>query len=297
MKGKTHRGRTAGVLALLLALAVLWAGAGRLRVSETADADALTITALAVGKADALIVQEGGHALLIDTGEEDDGDEIVQELKEKGIRRLDLLIVTHFDKDHVGGAAYVMEQMEVSAVLMPDYEGDRPEYREFLERLEGHTNAQRVTGTLELSKGAMEIAVYAAEDPQGLQAGKEEYDNDMSLVTSIRYGDRRFLLTGDIEGDRIWQMLAGDTDWKHDWIKMPHHGRYDEALAALLEAVSPQAAVICCSEKHPADKKTRKMLEERGISVWDTAEQAVVTVSDGKNMTLLSGSGGNDERD
>lgn len=272
--------------ALILILSGIW---GVIHLSETAGNTAqnrLEIRALSVGKADALIIQEGEKVLLIDAGEEDDGDEVVKELRRRGVSRIDLFLVSHFDKDHVGGAAYVMEQMEVLSVLLPDYEGDRPEYRDFLEHLDGHPDVRKVTAPLQLVQGGMQITVYPAEDPAEIQNTGDEYDNDMSLVTSISYGSRKFLFTGDIEKTRIRQMLAADVDWSHDWIKMPHHGRYQKVLEDLLEAVAPSKAVICCSEKNPAEEKTLELLEKQRIQVWDTKEQSVVTVCDGEEVTV-----------
>lgn len=281
-----NRRQFLAVLALLLVLLGIWGGLRLSGGTGNIAQDYLEIRALSVGKADALIILEGEQVLLIDAGEKDDGDVIVEELKRRGIRQIDLFLISHFDKDHVGGASYVMEQMEVSAVLLPDYEGDRPEYREFLEHLDGHPDVQRVAAPLEMVRGGMQITVYPAEDPAEIQNAEDEYDNDMSLVTSITYGSRKFLFTGDIEKSRIRQMLASDVDWSHDWIKMPHHGRYQKALEDLLEAVAPSGAVICCSEKNPAEEETRKLLEELQIQVWDTADRAVVTVCDGEQVTV-----------
>lgn len=278
--------RRSGALVLLAALLVLWMGL-RLFFAPAAEEDALVITVLSVGKADALVVQQGGQVLLIDAGEEDDGDDIVRFLRDRGIDRIDLFLVTHFDKDHVGGAARVVEQMEVSAVRMPDYEGERPEYQKFLEALLGHPDVQRVRTPAKLfSLGELQVTVYPAADPETIQDTEEEYDNDLSLVTSIRYRGKGFLLTGDIEKERIRQMLSGNVDWNHDWIKMPHHGRYQKALEDLLNAVSPEAAVICCSNKNPAEEKTLSLLEEKGIPVWDTRDRNVVTICDGEHITV-----------
>lgn len=274
-----------GVAALMLLLVVLWVWARSLPGEEYKGRETFTVTALPVGKADALIAETDGQVILIDAGEEGDGEKVVSALRARGIGRIDLFLVTHFDKDHVGGAAYVMEQMEVSEVLLPDYEGDRPEYLAFLACLQGHPKVRRLTEPWKEALGPLEITVYPAEDPEAVKAQGGEYDNDMSLVTSIVYGNRKFLLTGDIEKIRMEQMLAGDVDWRHDWIKMPHHGRYVSTLGDLLEAVSPKAAVICCSEKHPVEEETLALLEEYQIQVWDTAKQAVVTVCDGDRIT------------
>lgn len=143
-----------------------------------------------------------------------------------------------------------------------------------------------MTEPLSEAAGEMRLTVYPAEDPAGILGSAEEYDNDMSLVMSLRYKERSFLLTGDIEKRRIEQMLSSDTDWRHDWIKMPHHGRYEDALSDLMKAVSPEYAVICCSEKHPADEETRELLQEAGTEVYDTREQAVVTWCDGKDIII-----------
>ena len=81
-------------------------------------------------------------------------------------------------------------------------------------------------------------------------------------------------------------MLDTEVDWTHDWIKMPHHGRYQKALQDLLEAVQPSWAVICCSEEEPTEDKTLELLAEEGVSVWDTSEQAVVTGCDGSKISV-----------
>lgn len=279
------KGRIFGVLLLALALFGFWMWARSLSLTDGGPVEGeFTITAFPVGKADALLVQEGNRAVLVDTGEEEDGPYLLKELRERGVDRLDLLLVSHFDKDHVGSAAYLMENLEIQTVLMPDYEGDRPEYEAFLERLEGHPDARRLTDPQKLQIGAQEWVIYPAEDPVEIQDTDGEYDNDMSLVASITYGSRKFLLTGDIEKTRIRQMLAMDVDWRHDWIKMPHHGRYQKALQDLLDAVQPSQAVICCSSEESAEEKTLEQLKKRHIQFWDTSEKIVVTVSDGERI-------------
>ncbi len=272
-----NRWRMAGVCFLSLLLVVFWVGIRGFRPEAELEGE-LVITAFAVGKADALLVQTEEQVIVVDTGEEEDGPYLVQELRNRGIRQVDLLLVTHFDKDHVGGAAYLMDHMEVAAVRIPDYEGDRPEYQAFLERLQGHPDVERLTDIYQYHAGDLECTVYPAEDPKEIQNTDEEYDNDMSLVASLTFQDKRFLFTGDIEKTRIAQMLTSDVDWQHDWIKMPHHGRYQKALKDLLEAVQPENAVICCSEEEYAEKKTLQLLKEQGVRVWDTSKGCVTTV-------------------
>lgn len=273
-----------GILGLMAILVAFWIWVSGLPQAETKEN--FVITAFSVGKADALLLQEGNTAILVDTGEEDDGKFLLNELKGRGIDHLNILLVTHFDKDHVGSASFLMQNLEVDAVLMPDYEGDRPEYAAFLETLKGQEGIQRVSEIMEFTTGSLKWTVYPAEDAEEIQNTEDEYDNDMSLVASVSYGSRKFLLTGDIEKTRISQMLASEVDWHHDWIKMPHHGRYQKALEDLMDASEPSWAVICCSEKNPAEEETLKMLEKRSIQTWDTSDRSVMTVCDGENVTI-----------
>ncbi len=277
-----------GILGLILLVPGFWIWGKGFFLSAPAE-EYFTITAFPIGKADALLLQEGRTAILVDTGEKEDGPFLLQELEKRGIGRLDLLMITHFDKDHVGSASFLMENLNVEMVMMPDYEGDRTEYYAFLKSLEAHPDVRRITETVQFSIGKLDWTVYPAEAPGLIQDTAEEYDNDMSLVADISYGMKSFLLTGDIEKKRIAQMLSSDVDWKHDWIKMPHHGRYQKALDELMEQVEPSWAVICCSEKKPAEDKTLKLLEKRQISVWDTSKYSVVTMCDGETIEVRYG--------
>ena len=284
--------RIIAVAILLAALAAVWLGIRQFAGSDEIKNPALTITALPVGKADALILKTDDWAAMIDTGEESDGSCIRETLEAAGIDHLNLLLITHFDKDHVGSAAELLETVGVDQVRMPDYEGTRPEYAAFLAALEAHpeTEVQRVIGTevLEIPAGAVttSFTVYAAENPAEIQNTGGEYDNDMSLVAKVICGEKKFLFTGDIEKPRIVQMLDSGEDWTADWIKMPHHGRYQKKVEKLLEAVNPFYAVICDGEDQLAEEETLDALKKRQIKEWETADGTVVTMTDGKNIKV-----------
>ena len=108
--------------------------ARRLRRGETANE--LTAVFFDVGKADAILLYNGEMAVLIDAGENGDGKDVAEAIRARGIERLDLLIITHFDKDHVGGADKILENIEVARVLEPDYDKDSKQYRQYREALE-----------------------------------------------------------------------------------------------------------------------------------------------------------------
>ena len=284
--------RIIAVAILLVALAAVWMGIRQFAGSDEINNPVLTITALPVGKADALILKTDDWAAMIDTGEESDGAYIRETLEAAGIDHLNLLLITHFDKDHVGSAAELLETVGTDQVLMPDYEGTRTEYAAFLAVLEAHqeTEVQRVTGTetLEIPAGSVNtsLTVYAADDPAEIRDTDGEYDNDMSLVAKVICGEKKFLFTGDIEKTRIRQMLESQVDWKADWVKMPHHGRYQKKVEKLLEAVNPFYAVICDGGDQLAEEETLDALKKRQITEWETANGTVVTMTDGKKIEI-----------
>ena len=118
------------LLIALIALCLLLAGcAGGEAVNE------LTAVFFNVGKADAILLYNGEMAVLIDAGENGDGKDVAVAIRARGIERLDLLIITHFDKDHVGGADKVLESVPVARVIMPGYAKESKQYTQFMDAL------------------------------------------------------------------------------------------------------------------------------------------------------------------
>lgn len=256
-------------------------------VPTTAQSDVLSINCLSVGKADAIIIQQGEHAVLIDAGESNDGSAVVSALKNQGISNLDAFIITHYDQDHVGGAQKVIQNMEIGRIICPDYEGDNAEYGAFVRAVknkEVEKMDEKDTTTIQI--GESNMTLYAATDKVDIMDTKDEFDNNMSLVAKLIYNNNSFLLTGDIEKKRIKQMLASDIDWSCDWIKIPHHGRYQKFVKKLLEAATPEYAVISTSSDEPPVEKLEAALQEANITYYGTMEKNVVTYSDGEKIWI-----------
>lgn len=244
------------------------------------------ITVFGVGKADAILIRADDRYMLIDCAEESSGKFLLNELNARGITHLDVLEITHFDKDHVGAAALIVKNTDIDRIIYPDYIGTRDEYFSFMEAAELHPNAGPVAETEQLSLGTAEVTVFPASDPDALIKEDNEYDNDLSLVTKISYGEKTFLFCGDVEKARIKQMLNEDTDLKCDWIKMPHHGKYNKRLSDLLKECQPQYAVITDSLGDPAEDKMIGLLNDMNIAYYQTLRGNVVTACDGKNIII-----------
>ncbi len=253
---------------------------------ENSSLNPLTLQVLKVGKADAMVLTCGDAVMVIDCGEKEDGEEVLDYLAQKGAGKVHILLITHFDKDHVGGADTVVEGIPVDRILMPDYEGTGKQYKEFVDALDDlGMEPERVAEVLNLQLGDAAIKV---EPPASYEIPDtdDEYDNNFSLITTVDLGKNRLVFTGDIEEERITEWLDGGTVQKCDVLKIPHHGFYNEPLEEMVGIMQPSYAVICDSEKNPAEKKTVSMLEEKGAQCLQTKDGDITIVCDGENIEV-----------
>lgn len=271
------------IAALFIMLTVLFC-LGGCTEKKGAICNPLTVTLLKVGKADAIVAISGTHAMLIDTGEEEDGLEVVEFLEKHGITEIDTMIITHFDKDHVGGADTVLEQFPVKTVYVPDYEGTHAEYHEFLAAAEGASvQIHRLKKSVSFSFGDAQVLV----EPPGsyeIPDNAVDFDNNFSLITTVQHGNNRLVFMGDAEKQRIWQWLADSQPETCDFLKVPHHGIYNKALDKLFETLSPRYAVICSSRKNPAERKTLELLKAHCPYVFETKDGNVTVLSNGSTL-------------
>lgn len=280
-----------GVLVLLLFLAGwmmcrVYGPKSDIARADTDAADVLKVTLFKIGKADAAVVQTDGKIMVIDAGEEEDGEEIADFLRYQGISCVDVLLITHFDRDHVGGADTLVESFDIGRVLLPDYQGTNTEYADFMKALEKkEIKAERLTQPVRFMLGGAEVLT---EPPCSYESdgSMAEQDNNFSLITTVTHGGNRLLFAGDAEKQRIREWLSERDDADCDFLKMPHHGVYNTALRELLEAVTPEYAVICSSGKNPADIQTLELLKQYGTGTFQTKDGNVTVLSDGKALEL-----------
>lgn len=282
----TKKLRLISVLVLSLFVFSILGGCSEDTQTSEDETYPVEITVFSVGKADAVLVRCDDSYMLIDSGEADDEAMLLSELQKRGIDHLDYFQVTHFDKDHVGSAAAIVSSIDIGSIMYPDYEGTRDEYFAFMEAIADHNNASPVTENTQLSLGGAELTVYPASDPNEFISDDSEYDNELSLVTSMKYGQRVFLFCGDAEKTRLKQMLTEDVDWSCDWMKQPHHGKYCKSLVKFMKAAAPSYTVMTVSEEEPADSDTLELLESLGIESYDTLSGSVVTLSDGQDIVI-----------
>ncbi len=240
------------------------------------------ITFFDIGKADSFLLQTKNSNVLIDTGEEKDGIEIAQYLHENNIRGLDYLIITHFDKDHVGGAPIILEQFQVGQVIQTYGKKSSSYYDKYLEALsKKDISPTTLEEPFSFTLNSIQYKIFPPEKTNY----KEKESNNSSLVVLVSNKNTSFLFTGDSYEERIDELLTLDLP-QCQVLKLPYHGKSIPNLPDLLEKVNPQYAVITCSKKNPPHEETIALLNERGIEIYLTEEGDVVSISAGENITM-----------
>ena len=238
-------------------------------------------TVLKAGQADAIIMKTENHSVIIDLGEEDDGDEISEFLEENNITNVDYIFITHYDKDHIGGFAEVMETVTAKNILVPDYEGTSDEYTEFLNTVDAKNLS--ITRLTEDASLILDDVLFEISVPK--KQFYKEGDNDYSLVISVTHGENTFLFAGDAEKERLSEVLS-EFGKEYDFVKIPHHGKHNGNTKRFINTVKPKYAVITDSEKNPASNKTLSYLVTQKTEIYSTKNGDVQVVSDGKQIII-----------
>jgi beta-lactamase superfamily II metal-dependent hydrolase len=237
-----------------------------------------------VGQGDSTLITCDGHAMLIDAGDYSKGTAIQNYLQRQKVTKLDYLILTHPDSDHIGGAPVIITKFEIDKVFVSNYEKDNKTYLKLIQALDNkrlkYTTPK--VGT-QYTLGTAKITILA---PNG------EYDNpnDASVALMIQNGENKFLFTGDAGEDAERDMLETDIGLSADVLKAGHHGSRTSTSGKFFEAVSPSCAVISCGEDnsygHP-HAETLNTFRMNGVKVYRTDEDGtIVAVSDGKKVTF-----------
>ena len=248
-------------------------------------ANALTVEFYDVGKADAmLITTPQGTRILIDTATNKEGKALAERFDRAGITRIDVLIITHYDKDHVGGADIILEELDVGQVIMPTYDKESKQHTQFEEALAA------VEGVEEIRMGRAETRMFDLEPgvtftvTSAHEAGYgEDEENDFSLAVRLTYGDTRFFFTGDAENARQRELLA-EGNVACDVLKVPYHGRLEASSQDFLTACGPEIAFITDSDEEPASALVVDMLETMGTKVFCAKNGGLRVTSDGTRV-------------
>lgn len=283
-----------GWIAAVLCLVLLFAGCGGGESTErqaeniisfpggAEENDELRIIAFDVGKGDAFLLLSKDHATVIDTGYEETAPMLVQEFHEAGVEKIDELIITHFDKDHVGGAARLINEFEVGEVYVT-YQSKESKYIDaYYAALEEKSLQETVVrDVLTYDTDACSVTIYPPEK----ESYEKKQSNNSSLVIRVSAFESSMLFTGDAEKLRIEELLETE-GLESDILKMPHHGRLEKNTKELLEAIDPEYAIITSSDEESEDEEVMELLAEDKRKTFLTREGEIVIHLDSSGIRI-----------
>ncbi|MCM1267512.1 MAG: MBL fold metallo-hydrolase [Bacteroidales bacterium] len=252
--------------------------------AKPADPQPMEVHFLDVGQGDSTLVTCDGHAMLIDAGDDTKGTAIQNYLQKQNIKKLDYLILTHPDADHIGGAPVIITKFEISKVFVSNFEKDNKTYRKLMQALdEKRLNTLTPSVNSRYSLGTASFTILAPNDT---------YDtpNNASIALLLQNGENTFLFTGDAEAEAEQDILENGIDISADVYKVGHHGSRSSTSQKFFKAVDPDYAVISCGEGnsygHP-HAETLNTLRTNGVSVYRTDEDGTIIASaDGKVISF-----------
>ncbi len=252
--------------------------------ASASSSPSFRVVCLNAGKADAMLLLSDNATVVLDTGEHGEGKEIVQTLENLGIQKIDYLILTHFDKDHAGGAAKVIKEMEISHILQTYPVKDNDAYADYLKAIsDASIKPEIVSADYDFTLDSITYHIM----PPVCSSYPESESNNSSLVMQVTHGNNTFLFTGDAEDARIQELLTDTSFNLHStFLKVPYHGHYQSLLPDLIEKVAPTYAVITSSDDEPEDAKTLELLTEIGCHTYLTRKGSVTFISNGTSITM-----------
>ncbi|MDP3309817.1 MAG: ComEC/Rec2 family competence protein, partial [Polaromonas sp.] len=239
---------------------------------------AFEVIAADVGQGNALLVRTAGHTLVYDSGprfsrESDAGHRVLVPLLRAYGERVDMLMLSHRDSDHIGGAPAVLA-MQPQAVLLSSIEDNHP--------LQALRPSQRCVAGQRWSWDGVDFEVM---HPSAGDYATTQKSNAMSCVLRIFNGSSAALLAGDIELAQEQRLVAAGLDLKADLLLVPHHGSKTSSSAAFLDAVQPSLALAQVGYRnrfgHPAPLVLERY-RERGIRVLSSPACGAATWTSGQ---------------
>lgn len=247
-----------------------------------------------VGQADSTLIKYKNKTMLIDAGNNEDGKNIVKFLKDKGISKLDYIVGTHYDEDHIGGLDDIIENFDIGKFYLSNGGELGPNYY----NLEKAAKKKNLAITIpkvgdKIDFGDVDMEVMAASKFDG------KNDNNASIVIQAKYGSRKYLFMGDLEkqeeAKRKWNEV--------DVLKAGHHGSNTSSTQEFLNQVKPKYVFVSAGKNNKyrlPNVKVMERIEKTGAKIFrtDVNESSFWLTSNGNDIDIkevsinLDGNGG-----
>jgi competence protein ComEC len=279
-----YRRRAAAAGAVSVAVALAAAACALRPVPSWEPPAGLRVTFLDVGQGDGILVEAPGGAVLVDQGPPE--ADVASQLRRLGIRSLAAVVLTHPQRDHVGGAAAVIRRLHVGTVLDPALAVRGPEYDDAIDTARRRdVPVEVLRAGDELRLGRLRLRVLWPDGP-GLVS---EDPNTNATVILASFGATDVLLTADAESDVTGRLPLRQVEI----LKVAHHGSEDPGLPGLLRVLRPRIAVVSVGRDndydHPRPETIAALNAVPRLLTLRTDENGrIVVESDGRQFTVRS---------
>lgn len=241
-----------------------------------------------------LIVGPSGETMLVDTGHyRDDGEHVLEYLKAHNITRIDYLVTSHNDADHIGGNAQVIEYYEtqangIGAVYDPGIAASTQTYEAYLDAVEQHNvTLYETRAGDQIPFEGVNVSVLGPPEPY-LEDGAR---NENSIVLKLGFGQTSFLLTGDAEkAEEEYLVDTYDNRLNVTVLKAGHHGSASSTGTALLDAAAPKAVIVSSGWNnqygHPANETLERLAARNLPTYWTATHGNIVLTSNGTQVAV-----------
>ena len=226
-----------------------------------------------VGQADSILIMNENQTMLIDAGNNEDGDMLVQNLNTLGVTKIDYLVGTHAHEDHIGGLDDIIKNFEIGTIYMPNVQTNTKTFEDVLDAVASKNLAIETPSINDsFSVGEAECTILAVDN-------NEEELNLSSIVIQMKFNGMSYLFMGDAETEIEEKILEefnnNNKDIKANILKVGHHGSNTSSSEEFLEAVAPEIAVISVgkdnSYNHPSSEIIDR-LNQIGSQIYRTDE-------------------------
>lgn len=252
--------------------------------SATAQTSAnVTIKFIDVGQGEAILIALPEKTMLIDAGPTGSAPKIAQVLQELGRDKIDYLVATHPDEDHIGGMADVISSTQIGTIYAPNKTNNTATYRKFLAAIQN--NNLQIT-LAEAGTIIDQTDAYKLEILWPTKDANFPDTNDYSIIIKLTVGNKTFLFTGDAPTSAILDSNPGHIDV----LKLSHHGSRTGTTEQLIRKLSPTYAVVSYaldnSYGHPM-QSVLNALHKHSVEVWGTGANGTITITcDGTNIDI-----------
>lgn len=262
-------------------------------VTQYNSEDELQIHIIDVGQAESILIVQDGFTMLVDSGDNFTGDDVVKYIKNLGIDKIDIFLITHFHRDHAGGAHKIISSLDVKKIVCHKF-SDLSTMQERFWYID-----MSISRSIRETFGSMSIFMESACENNKLknfdvgdakvytlsQNNDAVNVNNKSIVFKLVYGDFSMLFMADAESEVEKELLEEDADLSADVLKIGHHGSKTSTTDEFLDNVNPKYAVVSCGNgndyNHPYGAVTKRF-EDKNIPLYRTDElgDIVITVKD-----------------